>query len=132
MRRDHAVALELGEDGVGRHGRVGEAEVVEHDVLGTLAVAQPQLGQRTVGVRAGRSDLELRQGAEHRVLPQDPVRPWTGLAVGQAAQTVAEGLRRATEDLLDPSQRHAADEMRSHRLGRDQRVGCGGLGVALC
>ena len=104
--------------------RVGEAEVVEHDVLGALAVAQPQLGQRAVGVRAGRSDLELRQGAEHRVLPEDPVRPRAGLAVGQPAQAVAERLGRAAKDLLDPSERHAADEMGAHRLARRQRVGC--------
>ncbi len=123
--RDHAVALELGEDGVGRDRRVGEAEVAEHDVLGALAVAQPQLGQRAVGVRAGRPDLELRQRAEHRVLPQDPVGPRARLAVGQPAQAVAERLRGAAKDLLDPAQRHAADEMGAHRRGRRQRVGRG-------
>ncbi len=121
--------LSLAKMRVRRDRRVGEAEVVEHDVRGALAVAQPQLGQRAVRVRAGRSDLELRQGAEHRVLPEDPVRPRAGLAVGQPAQAVAERLGGTPKDLLDASQRHAADEMRAHRGGRRQRVGGGGLRV---
>lgn len=81
VRRDHPVALELGEDGERRERSVGKAEVAEHDVLAALAVAQPQLGQCAIAVTSRRADLELRQGAEHRVLPEDPVRPWARLAI---------------------------------------------------
>jgi hypothetical protein len=123
--RDHPVALELGEDDERRDRRVGKAEVVEHDVLGALPVAQPQLGQRAVGVRAGGADLELWEGAEYRVLPEDPVSPGPRLSVGHAAQTVAERAGGAPEHLLDAAQRHAADEMRPHRHVRRQGVGCG-------
>lgn len=84
VRRDHPVALELREDRERRQRRVGKAEVAEHDVRRALAVAKPQLGQRAVRPVAGRAHLELGQGTEHGVLPQDPVGSWPRLAVGKS------------------------------------------------
>ncbi len=102
VRRDHAVALELGEDRERRERRVGEAEVVEDDVLAALPLAKPQLGQRAVGVRAGRADLELRQGAEDRVLPEDPVRPRPGSPSGSRRRRSpsASAVRRKTSSTV--------------------------------
>ena len=111
VRRDDVVALELGERPVGRDRRVGEAEVVEGDVLDALAGPQPQRGQCPVRAVAGWADLELRKRAEHRVLPEDPVRARPGLAVRQPAQAVAERARGPAEHLVGAAQGDDADEV---------------------
>ena len=51
-----------------------------------------------------------RPRAEHGVLPDDPVRPWTGLAVGDLAQPVAELGGHHLEHLFGAAQRNAADQ----------------------
>ena len=45
-------------------------------------------------------DLELGPGAEHWILPDDPVGARSGLAVRNPAQTVAESDGNAAEHLL--------------------------------
>ena len=88
--RDHAVALQPREVRVRGRGRVCVAELARTPSSRPRSVAQSQPRQRAVGAGRRRRDLELRARAEHRVLPDDPVGARACLAVGQAAQAVAE------------------------------------------
>src|SRR5262249_1016906 len=87
---DHAGTLEAGECPVRGDGRLGIAETFEPNVRGPLADPQSQPGESAVMIRARRPHLELWECAEDRVLPDDPVRPWAGLAVGDPAEAGAE------------------------------------------
>ena len=115
--RDLAVALAAGEDVERRQGRLGVAEVVEAQRVQRLTVADPQARQLPVRVGTGRAHLELRARAEHRVLPDDPVRPWPGLAVGELADPVPQLDGHHLEHLFGAAQRNAADQQ--HTLRRD-------------
>ena len=106
---DQAVALASGEHGERRHGGLGVAEVVEADRLDRFAVAHPQAGQGAVGVGTRRADLELGTRAEHRVLPHDPVGPWSGLPVGELARA---DRRAPTPSAGTPPRRCAAARCR--------------------
>ena len=117
VSRDLPVALAAGERGERGQRRLGVAEVVEAQRLERLAVADAQLRQGPVLVRSRRAHLELRTGAEYRVLPHDPVRPRAGLAVGDLAQAVAELGRHHLEHLFGAAQRDAADQ--EHASGRN-------------
>ena len=89
-RRDLSVALATGEHLERRQRGLGVAEVVEAQRVQRLAVTNAQPRERPMLVGARWTHLELRPRAEHWVLPDDPVRPRTGLAVGHLAQPVAE------------------------------------------
>ena len=113
--RDRPVALEPRERAVGLHRRRRVAELLEGHPARVLAGAQPQLRERAVRRGARRADLELRQRAEQRVLPDDPVGAGAGLAVGQAADAVAQRVGDAAEDLLGAPERDAAHQVHADR-----------------
>ena len=100
VRRDLPVALAPGEDVERGQGGLGVAEVVEAQRVERLSVADPQPRQRPVLVRPRRAHLELGSGAEHGVLPHDPVRPRPGLSVRNSAKAVAELCGHDLEHLL--------------------------------
>ena len=119
---DLSVPLALGEALEGRHRRLGVAEVTEAHRVDRLAVADAQAGQGTVRAGTRRAHLELRSRAEHRVLPDDPVRPRPGLAVGDVVEAVAELGGHQSEHLVDAAQRDAADEQHTARRDAVSRV----------
>ena len=121
--RDDPVALEHAEGPVRGERRLRVAERAEAELSALLARTELQPRERTVRARGRRCHLELRSGAQHRVLPDDPVGARARLAVRQAADSVAELPAQRPEDLLRTPERHAADE-----VDAEGDVTLGGLG----
>jgi hypothetical protein len=124
---NHAVALEPGEDTVGRQRRVGVAERAEGHAVRPGAVGEADAGQGAPALRAGRHDLELPLGGEDGQLPDDPVRAGPRLPIGDPAQAFPERIRDGAEHGLRAGQRHAADQVNAGRgqirKGRDHPQG---------
>lgn len=127
--RDDPVPLELREGPVRRDCDVGVAEVVEGHAARGRVRAQAHLGQSPVAVVTGGADLELGARAEHRVLPEDPVRARTRLPVGDPSEAVAQRLCSAREDLFGAAERDAADEVHAGHGSLDPRGWPCDLGV---
>ena len=129
LRGDQAVALAAGEDAVRAGGRLRVAELLEAQGVDRLVVADAQPRQGTVRVGAGWAHLELGPGAEHRVLPHDPVGPGAGFAVRDPVDSVAELRCRQLEHLVGAPKGDTSDEQhpaRDHAIGLDTaaRLAC--------
>ena len=117
--RHHAVTLEAREDPVGGQRRVRVSERPEGHALRARPVGQADARQRPPAIRAGRHHLELALGGEDGELPDDPVGPRAGLAVGDAPEAIPDLVGDGAEHGLRAGQRHAANQMGSgrHEIG---------------